>query len=377
MTSPKLRLGALGAAIIGLFVMLALVELLLRLTTPYPVNSESNKKSHPELGYVLADHIRGIDANGFRNPERSLSDAEILAIGDSHTYGYNVFADDSYPAILDEVTNRSVYNFGVAGYGIYQYKVLLDQALNENADVAVLSVFVANDFRGGCELLRLDYWQMQLAKNNLDARACDEQEESKEPESGIAWLKSHYATLQALELLADLIGLQLPGSTSSTELDPRDDRRGSGERRLEKIYRSVSLEVPEVQQSLAHFKWFISESDPAMNAAGKRLVVALIPSRPQVVYAWNIENGRATGKFFAAGAQLHNALSEQLVNFFRQEGISYLDTLPEVVKAYDDTKRQGGQFYRGSHPLRRGYEAYALAVANYLQTHGGAEHIGN
>ncbi len=54
------------------------------------------------------------DAWGFRN--RSVPDAaDIVAIGDSHTYGNTATMDDSWPYVLGRLSGRRVYNMGLGG----------------------------------------------------------------------------------------------------------------------------------------------------------------------------------------------------------------------------------------------------------------------
>ncbi len=62
----------------------------------------------------------GFDAWGFRNPNVPES-AEIVAIGDSHTYGNTATMDDSWPYVLARLSGRKVYNMGLGGYGPNQY----------------------------------------------------------------------------------------------------------------------------------------------------------------------------------------------------------------------------------------------------------------
>ena len=117
----KLRLSAM--CISGALVLL-LSEGLLRVLTPYPVNLQSNMVPHLQLGYVLDPEMADVDVNGFRNAEVP-QEVDIVTIGDSHTQGFNVTSDQSWPGQLARQLNQSVYNMGVGGYGPLQYKTCL------------------------------------------------------------------------------------------------------------------------------------------------------------------------------------------------------------------------------------------------------------
>jgi len=83
----------------------------LRAFTVFPIHSASaNKVDEPKLDYTVNPELAGIDSSGFRNPT-VLRTAEIVAIGDSHTFGYNVSSEDDWPTQLADMTGRTVYNF--------------------------------------------------------------------------------------------------------------------------------------------------------------------------------------------------------------------------------------------------------------------------
>lgn len=69
------------------------------------------------------------------------SNGTILAFGDSLTYGYNVSAKESYPAVLEQLSGREVYNAGVSGEvtrdGLKRLKELLENG-DESFDFIVL-----------------------------------------------------------------------------------------------------------------------------------------------------------------------------------------------------------------------------------------------
>jgi hypothetical protein len=60
------------------------------------------------------------DTWGFRN-QKVASSVEIVAIGDSHTFGNCAKMIESWPYVLGRLTGRSVYNMGLGGYGPNQY----------------------------------------------------------------------------------------------------------------------------------------------------------------------------------------------------------------------------------------------------------------
>jgi hypothetical protein len=62
----------------------------------------------------------GFDAWGFRNREVPKT-ADIVAVGDSHTFGNTAKMDESWPYVLGRLTGRNVYNMGMGGYGPNQY----------------------------------------------------------------------------------------------------------------------------------------------------------------------------------------------------------------------------------------------------------------
>ncbi len=97
----------------------------------------------PELAYALrpgvefvwgtrefTEHVR-INEDGFRDepPTPRGSEARLLAIGDSFTYGHGVQMEESYPKVVQEILRADgidarVINAGVPGYGLDQaYKL--------------------------------------------------------------------------------------------------------------------------------------------------------------------------------------------------------------------------------------------------------------
>lgn len=87
------------------------------------------------------------DSNGYRysGKKRDKSKSKILFIGDSHTYGYGVPYQDSFPGIIEnKIQSHEIYNLGVPGYGIRMYWNTVEDFFIKNND-NVSHIFVTLD----------------------------------------------------------------------------------------------------------------------------------------------------------------------------------------------------------------------------------------
>ena len=93
-----------------------IAELLLRMFTYFPINDGTNREYSKHTGYVLSQNFPNIDRRGFRNTN-DYDEANLVFIGDSHTYGNNVSYKKSFPYQFGE----NVYNSGIPRYGNFSY----------------------------------------------------------------------------------------------------------------------------------------------------------------------------------------------------------------------------------------------------------------
>jgi len=100
---------------------------------------------HPTLGHAIVPGTGGHDKWGFRNvsvPET----AEVVAIGDSTTYGFSATALQSWPAQLESLSGLRVYNLSLGGYGPLQYLQLLkERSLSLKPQVILIGFYLGND----------------------------------------------------------------------------------------------------------------------------------------------------------------------------------------------------------------------------------------
>ena len=127
----------------------------------------------PILGAVLKTHGSGYDAWGFRNPKIP-SSVDIVAIGDSHTFGNCAKMDESWPYVVGRLTGRTVYNMSMGGYGPNQYYYLLTtKALPLKPRMVICGFYLGDDFENAYKITYgLNYWsylrELSAEKVNFD-----------------------------------------------------------------------------------------------------------------------------------------------------------------------------------------------------------------
>lgn len=101
--------------------------------------------SHDQLRYSIKPHSSGHDAWGFRN--RTVpKQADIVAIGDSLTYGLAAIASESWPAWLASLSGYKVYNLALGGYGPKDYSWLLQNKAHLLKPKQVyIAIYLGND----------------------------------------------------------------------------------------------------------------------------------------------------------------------------------------------------------------------------------------
>src|SRR5215213_9017963 len=98
------------------------------------------------LGIRLPGNSGGHDGWGFRNPKVPET-AEIVALGDSHTYGNCARMREAWPIVLGKLTGKNVYSLGMGGYGPNQYYHLLKtKALGLKPRTIVCGLYMGDDF---------------------------------------------------------------------------------------------------------------------------------------------------------------------------------------------------------------------------------------
>ena len=145
------RIGLVALGVIG---ALVLVEVGLQALTAVAPSRDptggiglSQPVEDARLGLRLAPNAEGHDALGFRN-ETVPDDVDIVAIGDSQTWGVNARRDEAWPQVLEQLTGRATYNMGLGYYGTAQYWLLAQEAVVLSPEVVVIGLYFGNDIWG-------------------------------------------------------------------------------------------------------------------------------------------------------------------------------------------------------------------------------------
>ncbi|MEE8298083.1 MAG: hypothetical protein V3R67_01760, partial [Thermodesulfobacteriota bacterium] len=99
------------------------------------------------LRYKIEPNSGAHDSWGFRNksvPET----ADIVAVGDSHTYGISATASNSWPSALGRILGKETYNLSLGGYGPVEYLYLMEEkALKLNPELIIVGFYLGNDLK--------------------------------------------------------------------------------------------------------------------------------------------------------------------------------------------------------------------------------------
>jgi hypothetical protein len=106
------------------------------------------QKPNTQMWYNCGEgyNLTSFDQFGFRNDSVDKENANFAAVGDSFTMGYGLDFEQSWSHILGEITQKEVANYGVIGYGIWQYNRVLEEYPPFFRDKIVLYGIYSNDF---------------------------------------------------------------------------------------------------------------------------------------------------------------------------------------------------------------------------------------
>ena len=361
--------------LISFVVGLLIVEITARILTDFPkISNDSNMVADSNFGSKVSSSLEDVDELGFRNVNGKSDKFQIAAIGDSHTYGYNVKSKDAWPYQLEEIIDVPIYNYGIGGLGIYSYHFLIKDALAKNKKV-ILGLYLPNDLMYSGYVCSIDFnnffWEKEVARLKLNPPA--ECGSFNSVNTTVDFLNVGLKNSALLSMIYELIYIPIRRKQTADKNKVDFYERFSPIKidRLEAHKKLTDLENPKISSVFSDFKKMVNDWEQISKDGA--LGIILIPSR-QLIYQSTLEQldiapeSVARLQFYTENEIL---LGEQLLNLFRNLKIPALSAKSNILEEFiNDLPSKGvEQFYPDSgHPNVAGYKAYAKTAKEvYLE----------
>jgi lysophospholipase L1-like esterase len=363
----------------GLLLSLLLIEVVCRVRERAQVHERFRRQAIPvadnNLGQRMPPNRPDHDARGFRNRAAPAS-ADIVAIGDSQTWGVNVERDDAWPQDLEKISHHTVYNMSLGGYGPVQYLVLSEEAFELSPKVVIVAVYLGNDLFDAYSLaykndLYAGLRSPQSAELALDTVSPKVDELYKEILAADSirgrakFFVSHSAILRFLMIPASEYWYASAWARSHPDRYAVYNKAGV-KTVLTTGYRfsAVDLDEPRILEGLRITERSLARIHESMNNHSVKLLVVLIPTKESVFAP---SAGPNLDPTYEKLLHMEGRARQQLVDFCAGNGIEVLDPLPALSQAV----ASGAQIYpqdTDGHPNAAGYNVLASAIYNRLRT---------
>jgi len=338
------------------------------------------------LEFKLQPDYPGHDAWGFRNVEVPET-VDILALGDSWTYGLEAPASETWPSWLHRSTHQTVYNLGIYGYGPTDYLHLLKtRGLSLEPKVIVLGFSISTDLpqayrnvysNDRWRYLRSDQGRPREEKVAAERRGKEENQKKKDASIFIErlydirfWLRGHSLLFKIIE--NGPIGKTVNAIVAAhfkTENPTRCVMRTSPpfETYVDpmKSLRPLNLSDPRTREGLDLSLAILREIAETATSEEIRFVVALFPTKERVFVGRLAEAERTDCvENFDRLMEMEAQVVSRIKSFLEANGIEYVDGLPPLIRASQESRI----FVRSPsvHPNGDGYRVISDAIEEHL-----------
>lgn len=370
----------------------------------------------PVLGFRISPFFPEVDALGYRN-NREYNQPDVLAIGDSMTYGYTVSFDNSWPRQLEQLQGWDVYNAGVGDYGPCEHLGVYRELQSFNPRVVVLGVFIGNDLSDAYTSIYLENRCEEFRSGDADVLASIAKANSeislRNKALGLGMEDVPWPFLQGLpdkflmvQSRKEKVALyRLARAAYHRASDFSWQRFGDGiedesvfERSLSKpgafayeatpelrtVFRNpeldmlaVNLDDPRIaegmritQEVILTLRDHISSTQTKTGTAPStqpetEFVVALIPSKSLIYNQVVIRDSSVWPDNFLKQIEMDKRVMAELTSFLERENISFINTSSKIE---DIINANRNPFYLSTneHTNATGYRAMAEAIAEFL-----------
>jgi lysophospholipase L1-like esterase len=333
------------------------------------------------------------DEAGWRNAERRMG-VDVVAVGDSQTWGSEVSRDDAWPQIAEATSGISFYNIAIGGFGPVQYWRLIDDALALGPKTILIAFYDGNDFYDAFRDVHLRGLAPEIAGSGsqryveLEAESTLHADWSatRKARKGRAWadfldvnswLDENLALYQLVRgLIVTVHGpMAAPVSRVRDDFPSYREIAASAEPGLLVAWEDgdsstiftprgrsapMDLEDPRVQESL-RLTLELVDRIQTLVADQARLAFVLIPTK-ELVYAERVRaRGDALHPSYAELIEREEVLRGRLKEHLDSRGIPWIDSLGSMRASLEAGRPPYGMNWNG-HPNPEGDAAIARAV---------------
>jgi lysophospholipase L1-like esterase len=369
-----------GLTAVSTVVALLLAEVALRFTINPADFLQAKMVEDAFLNHRIAPHTTGHDALGFRNVEVPAS-AEVVAIGDSMTYGVGAPRDASWPQQLGKLLGQRVYNMGLGGYGPLQYLHLTQSTAKRlKPRLIIVGFYMGNDLMDAFYLARgRAHWHGWRVSTEAEPSLTDlDRAGQAEPKKRFAALRDWLARNS---VLYSVIRATLLPRVQAKEQEAMAERADPGVRMLwidasdpaartiftpQLRLSAVDLDIASVREGMEISQKAFAALKAEVDRQGVRLLTVLIPTKERV-YCRQIARSRHTmPPAFIKLCEAEARANAELTKFFGEHGIAYVD----VTLALESQIERRVRVYPGDadgHPQPTGYGVMAQEIAAALR----------
>jgi hypothetical protein len=336
------------------------------------------------LGIVIKAKSPGFDEWGFRNTNVP-SKADFVAIGDSHTFGNGARMDDSWPMVLGRLSMQSVYNLGMGGYGPNQYYHLLKtKALILKPRLVLCGLYMGDDFENAYSITYgLEHWSF-LRQGQREAVNADIWDARVDTHQG--FLKGFRNWLSQNSILYQLvfhgqIRIKIRDFVRAMNLftapDPHTTYLIVEDHKIHEAFRPIAMRnrldqtSSSVQEGMRITLELLKDMNEICRLNGSQFLVVMIPTKEMVFSEFLEKNPNIQLNKVIDELLLNERIaSSELIKFFRESGIRYVDTLPALKR-----EAPGGLYNKSDkdmHPNKNGYKVIGEEVYRSLNGFGTA-----
>lgn len=337
--------------------------------------------SDDQLGHRIKPNSAGHDSWGFRN-ETVLQSVKIVAIGDSQTYGESAKANYSWPAQLQKLMNRNVYNLSLGGYGPVEYWYLLrDKALKLKPSLIIAGFYFGNDLIDAYNSVYTNHYWKELRRPEFVAQESvgskfirglsnDNNDNNNKIMGNLRdWLAHHSILYRVLtySFMGDTFrSLETRLGNYGRDLIIIKDEENKIYSGLKPVYRLKHLRLndPKKQEGLQICLDLFKQMNELCMENHIKLIVALIPTKISVFSGYMAHTRRDNSHVIDEVIKNESRVNTMVQSYFIGNNISYIDLLGALSNSIKHNQPYFANF--DDHPNKNGYKVIAKSIKEYI-----------